>query len=177
MDTNDYILMCMERSKDLLHEYLKDLSLEQACYQPSRISNSISWIVWHTSRGFDRRISLLDGIEQLWMTEKWYEKYKLPASDKDLGIGHTSEDISKIRPSNVSDLINYYESINKKMIDFFNSDKSNDLNIKITETGNSQAHELMRMVTGTFQHWGQVNYIRGIIENRIWYTGNTKEKR
>ena len=134
MDTNDYILMCMERSKDLLLEYLKDLSLEQTCYQPSRISNSISWIVWHTSRGFDRRISLLDEIEQVWMTERWYEKYKLPASDKDVGIGHTTEDISKIRPSNVSDLINYYESINKKMIDFFNSEKSKNLNIKIKET-------------------------------------------
>ena len=105
-----------------------------------------------------------------------FKKY-LPASNKDLGIGHTTDDISKIRPSNVSDLINYYESINKKMIDFFNSEKSKNLNKKITETGNSQVHELMRMVTGTFQHWGQVNYIRGIIEKRIWYTGNTKEKR
>ncbi len=176
MNEKNYILMCMERAKSLLHEYLESLTIDQVCYQPSQNSNSIAWIVWHTTRAFDRRISLLDRKDQIWMRDQWYKKYNLPASDKDLGIGHTSEDISKIRPSEVSDMTNYFNSVYLKMTRFFDS-KSINLDEKIAETENSIGHELMRMVTGTFQHWGQINYIRGIIENRIWYTGNTNEKR
>ena len=76
----------------------------------------------------------------------------------------------------VSDMINYFDDVYLKMIVFL-KDKTIDLNKKIPETENSQGHELMRMITGTFQHWGQINYIRGLIENKIWYTGNTKEKK
>ena len=74
-------------------------------------------------------------------------------------------------------IVFYFSDENIRSINKSRSLNYENLNKKITETGNSQVHELMRMVTGTFQHWGQVNYIRGIIENRIWYTGNTKEKR
>tara|TARA_B110000263_G_scaffold249234_1_gene266227 strand:+ start:413 stop:943 length:531 start_codon:yes stop_codon:yes gene_type:complete len=176
MDENKYILMCMERAQSLLHEYIDNLSMEQVIYQPRETSNSISWIVWHTTRGFDRRISFLDRKEQVWITGKWYQKYNLPASDKDLGVGHTVQDIPKIRPSQVSDMINYFDDVYLKMIVFL-KDKTIDLNKKIPETENSQGYELMRMITGTFQHWGQINYIRGLIENKIWYTGNTKEKK
>jgi len=176
MDEKIYILMCMERAKSLLHEYVDNLSMEQVCYQPSETSNSIAWIVWHTTRAFDRRISLLDRKDQVWMTAKWYEKYNLPASDKDLGVGHIAQDIPKIRPSQVSDIVKYFDDVYLKMIVFF-EDKMIDLNEKIPETKNSQGYELMRMITGTFKHWGQINYIRGLIENRIWYTGNTKEKK
>ena len=47
----------------------------------------------------------------------------------------------------------------------------------IPETNNTFKYELMRMVAGTLQHVGQINYIRGLIENKIWYTGNVNEKR
>ena len=176
MDEKKYILTCMERAKSLLHEYLNNLNMEQICYQPSENSNSISWIVWHTTRAFDRRISLLDRKEQVWMSSKWYLKYNLPASDQDLGIGHSIKDIPTIKPSKVEDMLNYFDEVHTKMIDFFENNFF-DLYKKIPETENSIGHELMRMTTGTFQHWGQINYIRGIIENRIWYTGNTQEKR
>ena len=176
MDSKNYILMCMERAKSLLHEYVENLSMEQICYQPSETSNSIAWIVWHTTRAFDRRISLLDRKVQIWMKQEWYKCYNLPADDKDLGVGHTPKDIPKIKPSEVSDMINYFDEVYLKMTRFFENELM-DLDEKVTETENSQGHELMRMVTGTFQHWGQINYIRGLIEKRVWYTGNTKEKR
>ena len=67
------------------------------------------------------------------MRDQWYKKYNLPPSDKDLGIGHTSEDISKIRPSEVSDMTNYFDAVYLKMTSFFES-KSIDLDDKVAET-------------------------------------------
>ena len=48
---------------------------------------------------------------------------------------------------------------------------------EIKETNNTYEYELMRMVAATLQHVGQINYIKGIVENKIWYTGNINEKR
>ncbi|SVE35742.1 uncharacterized protein METZ01_LOCUS488596, partial [marine metagenome] len=58
-----------------------------------------------------------------------------------------------------------------------NTQQTNDYNEIIPATQNTIGYELMRMVAGTLQHVGQINYIRGLIENRIWYTGNIRENR
>ena len=109
---------------------------------------------------------------------KYCESYNLPASDKDLGIGHTSEEVNKIIPIKLSVLTEYYESVHKKMLRYFsNNQQFNDYNKIIPETENTKGYEAMRLVAGTMQHIGQINYIRGLIESRIWYTGNIKEKR
>ena len=63
------------------------------------------------------------------------------------------------------------------MLSYFNTQQTNDYDKIIPATKNTIGYELMRMVAGTLQHVGQINYIRGLIENRIWYTGNIKENR
>ena len=178
METNEYIIMCMNRVREMLYICLEDLTLEEVCKRPGKESNNIAWTVWHMTRGFDRRISLISGEDQIWILEQWYKSYNLPASDKDLGIGHTSNEVSKIIPIKLSVLTEYYESVHKKMLRYFNNNQqSNDYNKIIPETENTKGYEAMRMVAGTMQHIGQINYIRGLIESRIWYTGNIEEKR
>ena len=115
--------------------------------------------------------------DQIWILEKWYEKYNLPRSDKDLGIGHTSDDVNKIVPKNVDILLGYYESVNKRMLKFFLTKESENYERILKGSRNLQGYEMMRMVAGTLQHVGQINYVRGLIEKRIWYVGNIDEKR
>ena len=177
MNTHTYIIMCMNRVREMLHLCLEGLTLNQVCKRPGKESNNIAWTVWHMTRGFDRRVSLISGDDQILISEQWYKSYNLPASDKDLGIGHTSEEVNNITPIKISVLKEYYESVHKKMLRYFDSENSNEYNEIIQETQNTKGYELMRMVAGTMQHIGQINYIRGLIENRIWYTGNVKEKR
>jgi hypothetical protein len=121
------------------------------------------------TRGFDRRISLIEGDEQIWISEKWYIKYNLPNSDSNLGIGHTMNDVKKIIPNNFSVLNEYYESVHNKMLEVINDTQKISFNKKIVETENTQKYELMRMVAGTLQHVGQINYIRSLIENHMVY--------
>ena len=177
METNEYIITCMNRVREMLHLCLKGLTLEEVCKRPGKESNNIAWTVWHMTRGFDRRISLISGEKQIWISEKWYKSYDLPKSYTDLGIGHTSEEVKKIIPIKLSVLTEYYESVHKKMLGYYDNQQSNDFNKIIHETENTKGYESMRMVAGTMQHIGQINYIRGLIKNRIWYTGNIKEKR
>lgn len=177
MNTNEYIILCMNRAKDMLNKSIQGLTLDQALIFPSQQSNNIVWIIWHMTRGFDRRISLIAGDEQTWISEKWYIKYNLPNSASDLGIGHTMNDVKKIIPNNISVLTEYYESVHNKMLKLLNDNQKISFNNIIVETENTQKYELMRMVAGTLQHVGQINYIKGLIVNRIWYTGNILEKR
>ena len=177
MNTNEFIIMCMNRVREMLYICLDGLTLEEVCIRPGDECNNIVWTTWHMTRGFDRRISLISGEDQIWISGKWYESYNLPRSDKDLGIGHNSEEVSKIIPDKLSVLTAYYESVHKKMLRYFKSQQSNDYNQIIPATENTLGYELMRMVAGTMQHVGQINYIRGLIGNRIWYSGNINEKR
>ena len=177
MTTNDYILMCMGRVKTMLYLSLKGLTLEQICQRPSPQANPIAWIAWHMTRGFDRRISLMDGNDQTWIYEKWYEKYSLPPFPDDLGIGHTSEQVNRVIPDDVEVVMGYYESVHNRMEGYLQTENSKNYDKILVGSENSQGYELMRMVAGTMQHVGQVNYVRGLIEDRIWYIGNLKEKR
>ena len=177
MNTDKYIIMCMNRVREMLYICLDKLTLEEVCIRPGDESNNIAWTVWHMTRGFDRRISLISGEDQIWISEKWYKSYNLPRSDKDLGIGHTSQQVSKITPVKLSVLTEYYESVHKKMLRYFNTQQSSDYDKIIPATKNTIGYELMRMVAGNMQHVGQINYIRGLIENRIWYLGNIEENR
>ena len=177
MKTNEYILMCMDRVKNMLYASLQGLTIDQVCKKPESESNHIAWIVWHMTRGFDRRVSMMVSDDQIWILEKWYEQYNLPRSDKDLGIGHTSDDVNKIVPKNVGILLGYYESVNKRMLNFFLTNESENYQRILKGSGNLQGYEMMRMVAGTLQHVGQINYVRGLIETRILYGGDLHEKR
>lgn len=177
METSEYIILCMSRVKDMLKKSLDGLTLDQTLIMPGEQSNNIAWLAWHMNRGFDRRISLVSGDDQLWITEKWYESYKLPKSYTTLGIGHTIDDVKSIRHSSTSVPVDYFVSVYEKMILTFNPKQKIMYEKIIPETNNTFKYELMRMVAGTLQHVGQINYIRGLIENKIWYTGNVNEKR
>ena len=177
METSEYIILCMSRVKDMLEKSLDGLTLDQTLIMPGEQSNNIAWLAWHMNRGFDRRVSLMSGNEQLWITEKWYESYKLPKSYTTLGIGHTIDDVKNIKHSSESVPVDYFESVYNKMVLTLNTKEKIMYEKIIPETNNTFKYELMRMVAGTLQHVGQINYIRGLIENKIWYTGNVNEKR
>ena len=120
METSEYIILCMSRVKDMLVKSLDGLTLDQTLIMPGEQSNNIAWLAWHMNRGFDRRISLVSGDDQLWITEKWYESYKLPKSYTTLGIGHTIDDVKSIRHSSTSVPVDYFVSVYEKMILTFN---------------------------------------------------------
>ena len=87
------------------------------------------------------------------------------------------EDVKTIKPNNLEVLVNYFESVYQKMCLEFNDNLKINYKNEIKETNNTYEYELMRMVAATLQHVGQINYIKGIVENKIWYTGNINEKR
>ena len=67
MNTHTYIIMCMNRVREMLHLCLEGLTLNQVCKRPGKESNNIAWTVWHMTRGFDRRVSLISGDDQIWI--------------------------------------------------------------------------------------------------------------
>ena len=69
METNEYIITCMNRVREMLHVCLKGLTLKEVSKRPGKESNNIAWTVWHMTRGFDRRISLISGEKQIWISE------------------------------------------------------------------------------------------------------------
>ena len=45
METHTYIIMCMDRVREMLHICLEGLTLDEVCKRPGKASNNIAWTV------------------------------------------------------------------------------------------------------------------------------------
>jgi|TARA_B100000959_G_scaffold237904_1_gene257547 hypothetical protein len=166
---NEYTANALERVHVFMGMAFADLTPEQLWYRPATEANSMAWVGWHLTRGLDRRVSDMDGGGQTWVEGRWYEKFGLPANPTDYGVGHTSEQVDTIRPSDAGLILGYYDDVYRRTLEFLASPAADDHDRALEGSGNTLAEEMVGMATGNLQHVGQVGYIRGLIEGRRWY--------
>ena len=97
MNYEQFILDIYVRLFQEFELVLKGLTNEELNYQPNPHSNSIGWLVWHTTRSQDRLNADLFGEEQLWIREKWHVRFNRKADPKDTGNGHTIAQVAEFR--------------------------------------------------------------------------------
>ncbi len=91
MDAPEFILHTLERNKGIVKMALEGLTDDDLVMRPDDRSNPVGWLVWHQTRTEDRIISGISGGSQVWMDEKWHEKFGMEADPAISGIGDTLE--------------------------------------------------------------------------------------
>ena len=94
MEWHDMMVDGYGRIGEILERVLNGLSEEDLNRQPKPDCNSIGWLAWHLTRVQDDHIASLMGEEQLWVKDGWCAKFGRPSDAKDIGFGHTPEDVS-----------------------------------------------------------------------------------
>jgi len=152
---------------------LEGLAAEDLNTLPNPDSNSIGWLVWHTTRSQDRMNADLFGEDHLWVSEKWHLKFNRPPNQKDTGIGHTSDQVAAFKVPDGKTLLDYYRAVSTRTQEYINAHLTDeDLNRQVW----SPTLESMGTVEGrliscvyNFAHIGQAGYVRGLLKGKGWY--------
>ena len=152
---------------------LEGLNEEDLNWQPNPDCNSIGWLAWHLTRWHDVMVSTFMGEDQLWIKDKWHEKFGRPADPGDSGFGHKPEDLAAFRSPDAATLLGYQRAVLERSQRYFPTLSKSDLDrefegipIKPPPT-----YGMMLMITmsDSLQHAGQASYIRGLRQGIGWH--------
>ena len=135
-----------------------------SAYQPAPGANSIAWLVWHSARVQDAQVADIAGVEQVWTSDGWVDRFGLDLPRDDTGYGHSAEDVGKVRAG--ADLLaGYYRAVHAMTLDFVTSVTSDGLERIVDRRWTpavTASARLVSIVDDCAQHLGQAAYVRGI---------------
>jgi hypothetical protein len=169
----EFLIATFARLQSELEQVLDGLTPDDLNYRPGPDSNSIGWLVWHSTRSQDRMNADLFSEDQLWVREKWYVKFNRAPDQKDTGMRHTSEQVAAFRTPDSATLLDYYRAVSVRTREYLNTrlsaaDLSRQVWSPTLESSATVEARLIRVVNN-FQHIGQASYVRGLNKGKGWY--------
>lgn len=155
---------CFTRLIEHVDGITDGLSDEASFYRPTREANSIAWLIWHSARIQDAQIAQIAGIEQVWFSGGWVNRFALDLPPDAHGYGHSAEEVGKVRaPAGL--LAGYYHAVHKMTLEYVATVNDEELGRIVDENWDPPVTASVRLVSivdDCAQHLGQAAYIRGI---------------
>jgi uncharacterized damage-inducible protein DinB len=168
MDARDLLVDQFGRIHELYASVVDDLSLEQAHRRPDGTGNPIAWLLWHTARVQDDHVVGLSGGRQAWQ-DGWAERFGLPFEENDIGYGHSSDEVDKVRVEKLQDLADYHEAVHQLTLAYLDSLTDDELDRVVDRNWNPPVTAGVRIVSlvgDCLQHLGQAAYVKGLPQDQ-----------
>lgn len=141
-----------------------DLTDEVSFFRPTPEANSISWLIWHSARIQDAQLAQIAGVEQVWFSGGWVDRFALDLPRDAHGYGHTPEEVGKVRaPRDL--LAGYYHAVHRMTLEYLAGVTAEELARIVDENWDPPVTASVRLVSiidDCAQHLGQAAYLRGI---------------
>jgi hypothetical protein len=164
MEMKDFIKGALDRAKQGTTRAVDGLSHNELIWRPGPECNSIGLILFHQARFEDSFVQgRIVGKPQVWESDKWYEKFNMPASES--GSGYTAEQLAAFRVPELKDLLGYADAVRAKILEYLKSAPSNEFDrvINMPRFGDVAVGALFTLViVHQAQHAGEIAYLRGI---------------
>lgn len=173
MAATDVITTALERNWGMVDNAINSLSDHDLTQQPNDQSNSAAWLLWHMSRVVDNMIQTrLQSKRQLWVQEKWHQKFGMSDEESDFGMGWTAEQVAAWKAPARDVLSGYYDAVKGSARDYLASldDAGLDQSVVVPPANESRAVSdiLGVMVYDNVVHGGQIAYLRGYYGGMGW---------
>jgi hypothetical protein len=155
-----------ERVRTAVASLSSDLTPELATYRPDDDANTVAWLLWHLARVQDDHVSELAGLEQVWTSRGWVERFGLPFDTGATGYGHDREEVGAVVVE-ASLLDGYQAEVHQQTLDYVRSLPVADLDKVIDRSWDPPVTVRVRLVSvieDCLQHVGQAAYLRGVAE-------------
>ena len=168
MDTADLLTDHFGRIRELFVALVGDLSDDPddvAHARPGGAGNPIAWLLWHTARVQDDHVAGLSGGDQAWQ-HGWAERFDLPFAADDIGYGHSSEDVDRVRIEDLQALADYHGVVHQLSLDYASRADAAELSRVVDERWDPPVTAGVRMVSllgDCLQHLGQAAYVKGLL--------------
>ena len=85
MEGAGLVLDALGRVREMVRTAISDLTPQEVLAPPKP---HIAWLAWHIARVQDANFSALLERPQLWITDRWHERFGMPPNPRDYGSGH-----------------------------------------------------------------------------------------
>ncbi len=156
------------RIRDEVHGAVEGLSAENLAFRIDNDANTIAWLVWHLTRVQDDHVAAAAGVDQLWTSSGWADKFGLPLEVSDTGYGHSPEQVGDVR-CDAQQLLGYFDAVLEQTLGFVRSLGDHDLDQVVDTHWDPPVTLGVRLVSvleDDVQHAGQAAYVRGVVQRR-----------
>jgi uncharacterized damage-inducible protein DinB len=167
MDSRELLVDQFERIRELYVDLGDGLDVETAHRRPGGTGNPIAWLLWHTVRVQDDHLAGVSGAQQAWH-DGWAERFDLPFDRQDIGYGHSSHDVDRVRIERLEDLVEYHEVVHRLTLEYLERVDADELDRVVDRHWNPPVTAGVRLVSligDCLQHLGQAAYVRGLPED------------
>ena len=127
-------------------------------------ANTVAWLVWHLTRVQDDHVADLAGTEQVLTAGGWSARLGLPLDDADIGYGHSSEQVAKVRVDGPDVLRGYLDATLAATVAYLRTLDEDDLDAVIDDHRDppvTRGVRLVSVVDDDIQHAGQAALLAG----------------
>lgn len=164
MKTNELLLDGFGRIREVVAATLDGIDGAALARRPAGNGNSIAWLIWHLGRVEDAQLAAAAGLEQVWTSHGFADRFGLPFPPRDTGYGHSSEQVDAVQ-AEPELLLAYYEAVHGRTAEFVRGLADEDLD-RIVDTRwdppVTLGVRLVSMLADCLQHAGQAAYAKGL---------------
>ena len=167
MNSAEILTDAFTRIREIVTRSVDGLSAEQLAARPDGEGNSVAWLVWHLTRIQDDHVADVAGHQQVWLSKGWAERFALPLNPADHGYGHTSDQVSAVRPESAQLLIGYHDAVYEQTVRYLSNLLDADLDRVVDTSWDPPVTlgvRLVSVISDDLQHAGQAAYAAGLLK-------------
>lgn len=154
-----------------LHTSIEGLSTEDLNWRIDKQPNSIGWLAWHLTRSHDRNLSEMAGRTQLWIAERWHERFDRLADPTETGYGHTFREATSFVSPSGSVVLRYHDAVVSMGLEYLASaphDEAARATFSPTLNNTHSVHDrLVGVIVEGLEHIGQTALMGSLIEPQL----------
>ncbi|MCX5205643.1 DinB family protein [Streptomyces sp. NBC_00237] len=167
MNTEQVLSDAFGRVQEEVHAAVEGLTTEQLAFRPAGCGNPIGWLVWHLARVQDDHVADAAGLDQVWVSGHWCDRFGLPFEVEDIGYGHTDAQVASVRSLTAEQLRGYYDAVHEQTLTFVGGLSGSALDRVVDEGWTPHVTlgvRLISVISDDLQHVGQAAYVRGLLK-------------
>jgi hypothetical protein len=167
MEARDVLADGFGRILDDFERAVDGLTAEQLAHRVDDEANPIAWLAWHAARVQDDHVAALARRAQAWDDAGFHDRFALPLDRRDIGYGHTSEQVATVRVGDGAILLDYLRTVTDRTRDYLAGADGAELDRVVDRNWDPPVTAAVRLVSvldDCLQHAGQAAYVRGLVE-------------
>lgn len=169
MDITGLLHDAFSRITEVAHDAVDGLDVDALMWRVDADANPVGWLVWHLTRIQDDHVAEIGDREQIWTQRAWATDFGLPAGAMDLGWGHTSDEVARIRPASPAVLLDYHDQVaeaTRQVVDTLDEAALDRIIDDSYDPPVTVGVRIVSVVDDGIQHAGQAAYLRGLLDRR-----------
>jgi Protein of unknown function (DUF664) len=165
MTSAELLVDAFGRIHGVVHQVVDGLTPEQLAFRVDPGANSIAWLVWHLTRIQDDHVADAAGLEQVWTSQGWVERFGLPFDAMATGYGHRADEVAAVR-ADPGELLGYHDAVHRQTTRYVERLGDADLSRIVDRSWDppvSLGVRLVSVVADDLQHAGQAAFVRGVL--------------